>query len=265
MNWKKGMKWIVAVFAALVLMSVFVGAVSGADSITISKLSANPDKPVILAGLSSVTVRFDYEIKGGFDSAEISFGDKSNVISITQNKGQPLAHTYYSTGTFNVVLTAKNEDRSVEKKLALTITNEKFAASFSADTLSGEAPLTVKFDDISTGTLGKVIHRSWEFGDGSAASSQKSVTHRFEKEGTYYVKLFISDGINQDTATKTITVTKNGDKEPAKIDVDYEPFIIIGDVGVPSPFDLIAEFVRLIQAMLNFDNYTIFSGENSES
>ncbi|MDO5829394.1 MAG: PKD domain-containing protein, partial [Methanocorpusculum sp.] len=225
-------------------------------------LTADPANPVIKSGLDSVGVKFTYKITGDFDSASLNFGDNSEV-SITQSGGTE-SHTYTSASTFTVTMRAGNENGTTTKTLSLPITKEQFKASISANPQSGEAPLKVLFTDTSTGTSGKVVQRSWDFGDGTTAASQNSVTHTFEKEGTYFVKLFISDGLNQDTATKTITVTKNGEKEPAKIDVDYEPFIIIGDVGVPSPFDLIAEFVRLIQAMLNFDNY-IFSGENAES
>lgn len=226
-------------------------------------LTAEPANPVIKSGLDSVAVKFTYKITGDFDSASLNFGDNSEV-SITQSGGTE-SHTYTSASTFTVTMRAGNENGTTTKTLSLPITKEQFKASFDASLLSGEAPLKVLFTDTSTGTSGKLIQRSWDFDDGTTAAAQTSVTHTFEKEGTYYVRLFISDGVNQHTATKTITVTKKGGDDKVKIDVDYEPFIIIGDVGVPSPFDLIAEFVRLIQAMLNFDNYTIFSGENAES
>lgn len=225
-------------------------------------LTANPEKPVISAGSSSVNVNFNYKIPYEFTSATLNYGDGSDVELGTTSDSGTLTHTYNSASTYSVKIRAETKDYgTIETELKLAITKEQFKASVSASPQSGEAPLKVLFTDTSTGTSGKVVQRSWDFGDGTTAASQNSVTHTFEKEGTYFVKLFISDGLNQDTATKTITVTKNGDKEPAKIDVDYEPFIIIGDVGVPSPFDLIAEFVRLIQAMLNFDNYTIFDEE----
>lgn len=225
-------------------------------------ITAEPANPVIKSGLDSVAVKFTYKITGDYDSASLNFGDNSEV-SITQSGGTE-SHTYTSASTFTVTMRAGNENGTTTKTLSLPIIKEQFKASFDASLLSGEAPLKVLFTDTSTGTSGKLIQRSWDFDDGTTAAAQTSVTHTFEKEGTYYVRLFISDGVNQHTATKTITVTKKGGDDKVKIDVDYEPFIIIGDVGVPSPFDLIAEFVRLIQAMLNFDNYT-FSGENSES
>ena len=225
-------------------------------------LTADPANPVMKAGLDSVTVKFIYKITEDFDSASISFGDSPSGETITQDGGT-ISHTYTSASTFTVTLRAGNENGITTKTLSLPITKEKFKASFDASLLSGEAPLKVLFTDTSTGTSGKVVQRSWDFDDGTTAASQPSVTHTFEKEGTYYVQLFVSDGLNQDSARKTITVTgKNGGNKPATVDVDYEPFLIIGDVGVPSPFDLIAEFVRLIQAMLNFDNYT-FSDEES--
>ncbi|HJJ30679.1 MAG TPA: PKD domain-containing protein [Methanocorpusculum sp.] len=242
----------------LIMQYAFPMILEGAKP-TIS-LSADPENPEIKSGLDSVTVKFTYKITGDYDAASINFGEGDSDVLITQSGGT-IPYTYTSPGTYTVLMRAGNENGTVEKKISVPVTKEKFKASFSATVLSGEAPLSVIFTDTSTGTSGKVIQRSWEFGDGKTESSLTSVPHTFEKEGTYYVKLFISDGTNQDTATKTITVTKKGETAAPAADVEYEPLIILGDVGIPSPLDLIAEFIRLFQEMLNFDNYTFFSGE----
>ena len=81
-------------------------------------------------------------------------------------------------------------------------------------TWSPQDPLArtdVQFTDLSTdsGGLfggGGVVSWSWDFGDNSSSPSQNP-KHKYEKGGTYTVKLTVTDGSgNSGTAQKTITV-----------------------------------------------------------
>lgn len=82
-------------------------------------------------------------------------------------------------------------------------------ADFSASPLSGTAPLTVQFTDLSTGNPD-----SWEWdldGNGSTDSSDKNPVWTYENPGTYTVTLKATNAAyGNDTETKTgyITVTK---------------------------------------------------------
>ena len=60
---------------------------------------------------------------------------------------------------------------------------------FSADPVSGEAPLLVQFRDESTG--GPVRTRYWEFGDG-ATSNARNPVHVYEEPGVYTVTLTVT-------------------------------------------------------------------------
>lgn len=62
--------------------------------------------------------------------------------------------------------------------------------NFTADKTSGPSPLTVKFTDLSTGNPNSW---SWQFGDGGISAEQNPV-HTYQQEGTFNVKLTISDG-----------------------------------------------------------------------
>jgi PKD repeat protein len=75
-------------------------------------------------------------------------------------------------------------------------------ASFTANPTSGTAPLTVQFNDTSTGATS----RSWDFGDGSATSSAQSPSHTFAA-GTWTVTLTVTNAVGQDSATTVITAT----------------------------------------------------------
>jgi len=77
-------------------------------------------------------------------------------------------------------------------------------AAFSAYPTFGKAPLTVRFDDKSTGSPNSW---SWRFGDGKTSKSQNSV-HKYTKVGRYNVSLKVknADGSNDKTVSKYITV-----------------------------------------------------------
>jgi len=76
----------------------------------------------------------------------------------------------------------------------------ELSANFSASPLSGPAPLTVQFTDLSTGTI---TAWQWDFGDG-AASGEQYPEHVYAAEGLYTVSLMVSDGQgNSDTLVMT--------------------------------------------------------------
>lgn len=75
-------------------------------------------------------------------------------------------------------------------------------ASFSAEPVSGTAPLTVRFTDT---TLGVTSVRLWEFGDDSTGNLQ-TLSHTFQNPGSYLVTLTVRNNAGQSSsATKTIT------------------------------------------------------------
>ncbi|TAJ43429.1 hypothetical protein CUJ86_11070 [Methanofollis fontis] len=78
-------------------------------------------------------------------------------------------------------------------------------AAFSADVLSGNAPLTVNFTDLSDRHPTAWL---WDFGDGATSTEQNS-THTYTDAGTYTVALTATNCFGSDTETKAgyITVT----------------------------------------------------------
>jgi PKD repeat protein len=104
------------------------------------------------------------------------------------------AHTYRRAGSFGVtlVVTGPGGIANVSKPDYVTVSAppEAPTAGFSADVLSGTAPLTVTFTAVTSGT---VEHWLWSFGDGGMASTGPVVSHTYVTTGTFHVGLTVSN------------------------------------------------------------------------
>jgi PKD repeat protein len=114
------------------------------------------------------------------------FGD--GTTDVVQN---PL-HQFKQVGKYTVKLTASNEksSSSVVKNNYITVTDSNtLTAAFTAEPISGNPPLSVKFTDTSSGSPSIW---AWAFGDGTGDVVQNP-THTYQKVGKYSVNLTISD------------------------------------------------------------------------
>jgi PKD repeat protein len=75
-------------------------------------------------------------------------------------------------------------------------------AQFSASSVTGTAPLKVKFTDSSTGTISS---RSWTFGDGGT-STEQNPSHTYTQPGLYTVALSVSGPGGGDKLTRSAYV-----------------------------------------------------------
>lgn len=82
-------------------------------------------------------------------------------------------------------------------------------ADFSATPLSGKAPLSVQFQDLTTGNPDTW---SWNFGDGNTSSLQNP-NHIYTTAGTYTVTLTASNASSSDSVTKTDYITVSPDAD----------------------------------------------------
>lgn len=77
-------------------------------------------------------------------------------------------------------------------------------ADFSADRFNGCPPLLSTFTNTSTTTIGTLSFR-WDFSNGNS-STQTHPSAVFSNSGTYRVRLIATNGIESDTATKSVVV-----------------------------------------------------------
>jgi PKD repeat protein len=89
---------------------------------------------------------------------------------------------------------------SVYVSPVLAAENSTIVADFSAVPVSGVAPLTVQFEDTSSGNP---TARNWDFNsDGKVDSTTKTPVYQFTKPGIYDVTLNVSNGATRDSITK---------------------------------------------------------------
>jgi gliding motility-associated-like protein len=141
--------------------------------------NAGPDKHILC---SSPTVTLDGTGSTG-NPFVYTWEPAAGVVS----GGTTLTPSVKDAGTYT--LTVKNSVTGCSVKDAVVVIKDPIpAASFTANPMKGEAPLTVNFTNTSTGADVFL----WDFDDKNT-SSVKDPTNVFVDAGDYHVKLTVSD------------------------------------------------------------------------
>ncbi|MBU2500709.1 PKD domain-containing protein [bacterium] len=151
-------------------------------------------------GCAPTAVLFTDQSTGTVTSWAWTFGDGGT--STAQNPN----HTYAAPGTYTVSLTVSGPAGSDTLTIPGMITIYGTpVADFSATPVSGVAPLTVSFTDLSTESPTSWY---WYFGDSTNGTEQNPV-HTYTAPGTYSVVLVATSNCGQGTGSKLnyITVT----------------------------------------------------------
>ena len=177
-----------------------------------ANFSGNPT-----SGDAPLTVLFSDLSSGSPTSWSWTFGDGGS--STAQNP----SHDYTSAGDYAVSLEATNANGSdTETKtdyISVSAAPAPPVADFSGSPLSGNAPLTVNFTDLSSNSP---TSWSWTFGDGGSSTAQNP-SHEYTAVGDYTVSLEATNADGSDTETKTdyISVSESGGEETIFSD-DFE-------------------------------------------
>jgi PKD repeat protein len=109
------------------------------------------------------------------------------------------SHTYAADGTYTVVLTASNNCGSTTYSQNVVIANSP-NAGFNATTTSGCGPLTVQFNDLSSGNA---TSWAWTFPGGTpSTSNQQNPVVVYESSGVYDVTLVATSAGGSSTFTQ---------------------------------------------------------------
>jgi PKD repeat protein len=158
---------------------------------------------------------------------EVSFQNSSTNASSykwdfgdgTTSTEQDTKHTYTTSGTFSVTLTAKGDGGTNAVSKSLTIKVSIPVANFTITGDNGYAPCQVIFTNSST----NATTYYWEFGD-LTISTEKNTSHTYTTGGTFLVKLTAIGESGTNFITKTVTInnpvpiasfTFSGDNNPA--------------------------------------------------
>ena len=128
----------------------------------------------------------------------------------TSSAAQNPAHTYNSSGTFNVRLTVVSPHGSDTATAAVTVSFQPPTANFSGAPRSPSEGQAVQFQDLSRPGTAAVNQWLWDFGDPDSGdanlSNLQNPTHTYNAAGFYTVTLTVRTPVttdNSDTEVKT--------------------------------------------------------------
>jgi PKD repeat protein len=206
-------------------VSPLIGGCSGSAAKAI--IQVNPKPIVNFAmnknnGCSPLSISFASNtlVFGKPDSIVYNWGDGTPNTILYPNPIQPvwstISHTFvnnsFSAISFTISLTAYNQCGDTSVNQTITVQPNVVNAFFTPSVTQGCEPLTVSFNDFSTGST----FTSWCFdydviqdtciGLSSVVTPGTTVQHTFNA-GKHIVALYITDGCSQDTAFQTIIVS----------------------------------------------------------
>jgi len=158
-----------------------------------------------VSGRSPLAVRFTDQSTGTITSYEWDFNNDGMVDSRIKN---PLKF-FTSAGEYTVQLTVRGPDGTDQevKNQYIDVTAKPLRpiAFFSANTLSGAAPLNVTFTDKSYNNPDSYL---WKFGDGTT-STLKNPSHTYPVPGYYKVSLTASNAAGSSSMAMNVYVTSS--------------------------------------------------------
>jgi len=146
------------------------------------------------SGAQPLEVQFTDLSAGSIYSWEWDLGDGE-----TSDEQNPL-HTYENAGTYTVSLVVEGPggDHEMVKTNYISVNEPAPETDFLGTPTSGQAPLTVEFTDLSTGTINSW---QWFFGDGDSSLSQHP-GHIYTNTGNFTVSLTATGPGGSDTEIK---------------------------------------------------------------
>ncbi|HEU4725967.1 MAG TPA: PKD domain-containing protein, partial [Candidatus Eisenbacteria bacterium] len=158
-------------------------------------------------GAIPLAVQFtDQSTAGSYPITAWSWAFGDGATSTSQNP----SHTYAAAGSYTVTLTVTTAAGSDGQTSAgYIVATEPPNAAFEGAPRSGDRPLAVQFNDLSTAGSAPITSWAWSFGDGATSTAQNP-THTYTVAGTYTVGLTVTtaDGTDAVTAPAYIAVTE---------------------------------------------------------
>lgn len=202
----------------------FITVGDGAPTAPTADFTATPT-----SGTGPLTVQFTDASTAGSSSITERFWDFGDGESSTAPNP---SHVYANPGTYSVsltVTTAVGTDDEVKVNFIVVTSGLGAAptAEFSADVVSGGAPLTAQFTDESTEGSSPITTWAWDFGDGTTSDSANPA-HIYSAEGTYTVSLTVTTLDGQDAEVKANFINVGAETAWAPDETIFEPVLAPG-------------------------------------
>ncbi len=147
----------------------------------------------------------------------------------TQGKELRPSYVYEQIGTYEIHLRIVDENNVVEnyyRNIEIRQSDVPLLAAEITATpgLEGTLPFQVRFDGSqSTSLKGSIVNYEWDFGDGAALQTGRSVSHVYNKSGEYTVRLTVREDTGKEaTSTAQVVVSDITSAPQAKIEVNLE-------------------------------------------
>jgi PKD repeat protein len=185
------------------------------------------------AGEAPLTVNFSDASTGSITSWAWDFGDTGT--STAQNP----SHVYSNPGTYTVTLTVTGPGGSdTLTRVDYVTVSEPGApvANFAGTPTSGNAPLTVNFTDLSSGSI---TSWAWDFGD-TGTSTAQNPSHVYSNPGTYSVTLTVTGPGGTGALTRTDYITVNAPPASTFYYVSFAGSASVPNVGTVEDEDIVS-------------------------
>jgi PKD repeat protein len=172
----------------------------------------------IAAGAPPVAV-FDFTVTGNrVNFVDQSTGNPTGWLwdfgdHLQSSERNPI-HSYASAGAYTVMLTASNSDGSSSASRVVTIAAPPPPVAAFAFQAAG---LQVNFVDRSTNAPASWL---WNFGDGSATSTQQNPIHTYAAAGNYTVSLTATNASGSSSTSQVVAVSAG---TPPKAEFAFQP------------------------------------------
>lgn len=162
----------------------------------VASLSCTP-----LSGTAPLAVSCDGSASSDPNGAADLAGTWLSLDGAAETAGPTASYNFPAAGTHTVMLRVADKGGLQDTKSAsITVNpsgggNQPPTAVADGNPKSGAWPLLVTFSSAGSSDpdAGQVLSYSWDFADGSAASTSANPTHTFGAAGTYQVKLTVTD------------------------------------------------------------------------
>jgi probable HAF family extracellular repeat protein len=174
-------------------------------------------------------VRFTATAVEGMGDHEIEWTIQGVASPVS---GATADHSFDVSGEYTATVTVVDAGGEVAED-SVTVTVAHLVVTAEPVDTSVETGASVAFEATATGGAGGYTYR-WDFGDGTPSVDGQSVSHAYQKDGTYTPKVTVTDaqGVRNVTTLEAITVAPRQD---------------LGILGIPIPY-LIGAILAIVAA-----------------